>query len=183
MGMVNNAAMQFVDRAFLAKHSMAAFESVLPACTLSWVFVGFFQSIVRDGSSCGIYFLVTANTQNTLSFRISQHMKAALCLRMPDKGDYAPIVGRTNGLEPENHPGRGLLKADPPLEFQIALPANHVSEIRRVSEIRNTIAQMKQQWDGKRAPAIPVMPTPISLPLTRSTPSDIAVATCSLTAP
>ncbi len=46
MGMVNNAAMQFVDRAFLAKHSMAAFESVLPACTLSWVFVGFFQSIV-----------------------------------------------------------------------------------------------------------------------------------------
>lgn len=46
LGMVNNAAMQFADRAFLARYSMPAFESVLPASTLSWVFVGFFQSIV-----------------------------------------------------------------------------------------------------------------------------------------
>ena len=38
--------MQFVDRAFLAGCSMAAFEAVLPASTLSWVFVGFFQALV-----------------------------------------------------------------------------------------------------------------------------------------
>lgn len=44
--MVNNAVMQFVDRAFLSAHSMAAFESVLPASTLTWVFVGFFQAVV-----------------------------------------------------------------------------------------------------------------------------------------
>ena len=46
LGMVNNAAMQFADRAFLAGYSMAAFEAVLPAATLAWVFVGFFQSVV-----------------------------------------------------------------------------------------------------------------------------------------
>ncbi|MBO7684440.1 MAG: polysaccharide biosynthesis C-terminal domain-containing protein, partial [Kiritimatiellae bacterium] len=45
LGMVNNAVMQFVDRAFLAAHSMEAFESVLPASALSWMFVGFFQSV------------------------------------------------------------------------------------------------------------------------------------------
>ena len=46
LGMVNNAVMQFADRAYLAGYSMAAFESVLPASTLSWVFIGFFQAVV-----------------------------------------------------------------------------------------------------------------------------------------
>ena len=46
LGMINNAVMQFVDRAFLAGYSMTAFEAVLPASTLSWVFVGFFQATV-----------------------------------------------------------------------------------------------------------------------------------------
>ena len=44
--MVNNAVMQFVDRAYLARHSMEAFEAVLPASALCWMFVGFFQSVV-----------------------------------------------------------------------------------------------------------------------------------------
>jgi len=46
LGMVNNAAMQFVDRAYLAHESMASLEAVLPASTLAWVFLCFFQSIV-----------------------------------------------------------------------------------------------------------------------------------------
>lgn len=46
LGMVNNAVMQFVDRAFLANASVEAFNAALPASTLSWVFGGFFQSVV-----------------------------------------------------------------------------------------------------------------------------------------
>jgi len=46
LGMVNNAAMQFVDRAYLANESMASLEAVMPATTLAWVFLGFFQAIV-----------------------------------------------------------------------------------------------------------------------------------------
>ena len=46
LGMVNNAAMQFVDRAYLARESMASLEAVLPATSLVWLFLGFFQSIV-----------------------------------------------------------------------------------------------------------------------------------------
>ena len=46
LGMINNAIMQFVDRAYLAHDSMQALEAVLPAGILSWVFVGFFQSVV-----------------------------------------------------------------------------------------------------------------------------------------
>lgn len=46
LGMVNNALMQFVDRAFLARESMASLEAVFPASMLALVVLGFFQSIV-----------------------------------------------------------------------------------------------------------------------------------------
>jgi len=46
LGMVNNSVMQFVDRVFLAKESLGSLEAVMPASTLAWVFMGFFQSLV-----------------------------------------------------------------------------------------------------------------------------------------
>ena len=46
LGMVNNAVMQFVDRAYLARYSMEALEAVLPAAMLAWIFLSFFQSVV-----------------------------------------------------------------------------------------------------------------------------------------
>ena len=46
LGMINNAVMQFADRAYLAHDSMASLEAVLPSGMLAWVFMGFFQSVV-----------------------------------------------------------------------------------------------------------------------------------------
>ena len=46
LGMVNNAVMQFVDRAYLAQVSEDALGAVLPASVLAWIFMGFFQSVV-----------------------------------------------------------------------------------------------------------------------------------------
>ena len=50
LGMINNAVMQFVDRAYLAHDSMRALEAVLPAGMLMWMFGGFFQSVVGYSS-------------------------------------------------------------------------------------------------------------------------------------
>lgn len=46
LGMINNAVMQFVDRAYLARYSMEALDAVLPAGVLAWIFMGLIQSIV-----------------------------------------------------------------------------------------------------------------------------------------
>ena len=46
LGMINNAVMQFVDRAYLARESMESLEAVLPASILAWIFMSFFQSVV-----------------------------------------------------------------------------------------------------------------------------------------
>ena len=50
LGMINNAVMQFADRAYLAHHSLTALEAALPAGLLMWIFAGFFQSIVGYSS-------------------------------------------------------------------------------------------------------------------------------------
>ena len=118
----------------------------------------FFQTLVRDCASCGIYLVATANTQSALSYRISQNIKFSIALRMPDKSDYAPIVGSTGGLLPENHPGRGLVCGAPPLEVQFALPAEGAREIDRVQNIRSLSRLMRQKWRGEPAKPIPVLP-------------------------
>ena len=45
LGMVNNAVMQFVDRAFLARESIYSLEAALPASMLALTIAGFFQSV------------------------------------------------------------------------------------------------------------------------------------------
>ena len=50
LGMVNNAVMQFFDRAFLSSCSLEALEAVLPAGMLMWIFAGFFQSVIGYSS-------------------------------------------------------------------------------------------------------------------------------------
>lgn len=57
LGMANNAVMQFVDRMFLSRESTASLEAVLPASILSFLFVGFFQSVVvYSGTFVAQYF-------------------------------------------------------------------------------------------------------------------------------
>lgn len=46
LGMLNNAALQFVDGVFLARESMESLEASLPASMLALVVTGFFQSVV-----------------------------------------------------------------------------------------------------------------------------------------
>ena len=119
---------------------------------------GFFQTFVREGASCGLYLIATSVAPNMVPFRIRQNVKTNVALRMADKMEYAGIVGKTDGLEPEDNPGRGLIRGEPPLEFQIALPASGNSEGERVAAIRSLAQLMSSKWGGDRAVSIPVMP-------------------------
>lgn len=123
----------------------------------------FFQTLVRDGGSCGIFLVATGNNTNSIGYRINQNIRFSIALRMPDRNDYTTIVGRTNGLEPENHPGRGLIRSVPPLEFQAALPSEGRSEVERVANIRGLVALMSMKWTGRRAASIPVVPDVVRL--------------------
>ena len=137
---------------------MLVLDNFAPVLNLYPDLDNFFQTITRDGAGFGIYLIATANSENAVSYRISQNIKSNIALRMPDKMDYNSIVGRTDGLEPEDFPGRGLIKGNPPKEFQTALPVIGESENQRVAKLRELIGLMGKKWNGSRPAAIPVMP-------------------------
>ncbi len=122
----------------------------------------FFIRLTREGGNYGIYFLVSANNPMALGFKVNQNIKMAVALNMSDKSDYQGIVGRTNGLEPESEEGRGLVKGNPPLEFQTALPAYGENESERVRRIKGLAEEMSQMWKGRKAFPIPIMPANIA---------------------
>lgn len=115
-------------------------------------------NIVREGAACDIYMVISSGGPNTIPYRISQNIKASVALHLADSMDYAGIVGKTNGLEPENYPGRGLVRGNPPLEFQVALPAVGKNETERIASIRALIKLMNEKWVGERVGGIPMMP-------------------------
>ena len=119
---------------------------------------GVIQSIIREGAACDMYMIMTSSGPNTIPYRINQNIKSSVALHMANNMDYAGIVGKTNGLEPENHPGRGLVHGTPPLEFQAALPAAGRSENERIAAIRIMAVLMGEKWKGGRVGSIPVMP-------------------------
>lgn len=135
-----------------------ALDNFAPVLQLYPDLDSFFIQLTREGGNYGIYLVVTANNPMVLGFKISQNIKMAVALQMTDKSDYQGIVGKTNGLEPENTEGRGLAKGNPPLEFQAALPARGKSESERVSKIKECAEQMRACWKGNCASPIPVMP-------------------------
>ena len=121
----------------------------------------FFRSLTSEAAKYGIYFATTANSVNTIPYRIAQNFKSGVTLRMADKNDYSIIVGRTDGMEPENLPGRGLCRGRPPLEFQTAQPVQGATESQRTANIREISTLMDAKWSGFRPATIPFMPETI----------------------
>ena len=81
LGMINNAVMQFVDRAYLAHDSMRALEAVLPAGMLMWMFAGFFQSVVGYSSVfVGRYHGAGDEGKCRATYRVSLALSAAFGL-------------------------------------------------------------------------------------------------------
>lgn len=118
----------------------------------------FFQTLTREGAGYGMYLVATANSATAVSYRVAQNIGNGIALRMPDKGDYSMIVGRSDNLEPENLPGRGLVRGKPPLEFQTAMPADGENERQRVVQIRELAQRMDEKWTGSRPAPIPILP-------------------------
>ncbi len=79
-----------------------------------------FALLTRDGVKYGIYFAVTASTTNAVRYVIAQNFKMMMSMQLNDASDYSIVVGKTDGLVPSKHKGRGLVALDRVYEFQTA---------------------------------------------------------------
>jgi S-DNA-T family DNA segregation ATPase FtsK/SpoIIIE len=102
----------------------------------------------REAASYGIYLVFTMNNSGELRSRIRQNFTNGIALQMPDKFEYEAVIGDRTEIVPEGRtPGRGLIKAPQPVEFQTALcvleePGMSLPQTlrRRFAELDPTVA-------------------------------------------
>lgn len=116
--------------------------------------------LAREGNKYGIYLIATATNPTLIRYRFSINFKMAVTFVLTDKGEYSQIVGRCGMLEPQDNPGRGLVRGLAPLEFQgaDACLANVTFD-----ELLDTFEKLGVSGKIKSAQPIPQMPDVVDI--------------------
>lgn len=104
--------------------------------------LGAFVTLVRQGRSYGLYFLITVTRLNEISSKIYNLFTERLTFKLADASEYGGIVGKGAG-ELEEVAGRGLIRFEGrPLNFQVALIPGTVD--KETGLVRNEANQVRQ---------------------------------------
>ena len=124
--------------------------------------MGDMNYLTREGTKYGIYFVLTCTGVNNVRFSMMQNFKCLYCLQMNNTSDYANVVGKTGGLLPENHVGRGMIRMDQDrvLEFQTACVTTEASQY---SFLRSFSKELAARYHNLRAVGVPVLPEAVTL--------------------
>lgn len=93
----------------------------------------------REGEKYGIYFIITCNNTNSMSYRLSQNFKQKVCLQLNDTYDYRSIFGNDTKCIPANFKGRGLINVGNIYEFQTALPSKNDDLVSYIMDVSNRL--------------------------------------------
>jgi S-DNA-T family DNA segregation ATPase FtsK/SpoIIIE len=98
----------------------------------------------REAASYGIYLITTMNQAGELRSRMRQNFTTGIALQMTDRFEYEAVIGERTETIPENRiPGRGLIMAPSPVEFQVALCVREDEGRSQVQTLRRQFAGMK----------------------------------------
>lgn len=140
-----------------------AIDNIVPIFDLYPDLENLFITIARDGATYGIYLVYTANSTSGVRYKILQNIRGAIAFELTDKGDYATIVGRLDGMALPKVVGRAFFKGNPPIEFQAALPCKGETDRQMTLNLQDVISKMNATWTGERPKPIPVMPDVVTL--------------------
>lgn len=118
-----------------------------------------FFTLTREGTKCGIVFVITANAFNSLRYRLSHNFRQKIALQLNNQDDYLSIFEKIGKRRPANIFGRGLIKLEDIYEFQTARicePEKWNSYIKEVNESLNKNNKIA-------AKAIPVLPEEVTI--------------------
>lgn len=139
-----------------------AIDNIIPIFDLYPDLENLFVTIARDGATYGIYLVYTANSTSGVRYKVLQNIRGAVAFELTDKGDYATVVGRLDGMTLPKILGRAFYKGNPPVEFQAAIPANGENDREMMLAIKELSAKMNSAWNGARPKPIPVMPETVT---------------------
>lgn len=121
----------------------------------------FFLNLVQKGANFGLYLAASVAGGNALPMKFND-FKTVFTLQQTDRSKYSDLVGKLGGLYPEENVGRGLVKRTPPLEFQVARPADGENDAEITVHIKQLAAKQRKTWNGVCAAPIPIMPGKIT---------------------
>lgn len=114
----------------------------------------------REGTKYGLYFVLTSLGTGGVRFRLLQNFKQLFVLQLNDETDYSTIVGKTDGLYPAKHKGRGLVKRDALYEFQLACLTEDAVPYTLIQE---KCRMLEMAWEGETARKIPILPEVVDI--------------------
>jgi len=116
------------------------------------------NTLTREGSKFGIYFVLAANTTNGIRFKLKQNFSLFYVLQQNNEDDYSNVLGNVHKTYPTKIFGRGLIKDDDIYEFQTAL----VTEKDKIpSYIKNLCTEYLSKYNI-HAQKIPTLPETVS---------------------
>ncbi len=117
-------------------------------------------SLLRDGPTYGIHFVLLADAPRDIRFRLRSSIRLALALQLADDDDYATVLGSVRGQALPQGGGRGLVSQGDELHaFQTA----YVCEAGAGAYVAISIARTEglSRW-GAPQNVVPVFPKVLS---------------------
>jgi len=139
-----------------------AIDNIVPIFDLYPDLENLFVTIARDGATYGIYMIYTANSTSGVRYKVMQNIRGAVAFELTDKGDYATVVGRLDGMSLPKILGRAFYKGNPPVEFHAALSAEGDNDREMMLSVKELTTKMNSLWSGPRPKPIPVMPETVT---------------------
>ncbi len=136
------AILFFIDNYIAFIDSYPQYEDVLTALS-------------REAASYGIYLVLTMNNSGDIRSRMRQNFTNGIALQMSDRYEYEAVLGSRSEILPEDRtPGRGLIEAPVPLEFQVALAVKEEAGQSTVQTLRKIFADQKPESGIKKIGAV-----------------------------
>ncbi len=116
------------------------------------------NTITRDCSKYGIYFIITCNTPNGMRFKLKQNFSNIYCLQQNNEDDYSTILGNVNKNYPSKIYGRGIIKPGAVYEFQTA----SIDVKEKTDEAIELIIKESKEKYSYKAKKIPTLPNVVT---------------------
>lgn len=112
--------------------------------------------ILREGSSLGVYLVITANRSNSLRMAMTSNIPTKIVMYMVDEDELSTIIGREK-LVQQDIAGRIQMQLDEVVAMQIYLPNGEKTSLGILSKLAKEIEAMKGSWEGTTPESLPIV--------------------------
>ena len=133
-------------------------------------FINSVTGLVGGGQAAGLFIAAATSLQGDLPNDLFANINLRVTFNQADTTEYYRLVGQPTDARIQEdaikgmRPGRGLLRATPPLDFQAALPVAGESDFAQADNLIRTAEAMDAVWKGNRPQPIRMLPFHLTLP-------------------